>query len=117
MHGDYGSESKSTSCTVGWRWALLVRVSTLPVASLPPEPADLGAAPERAELDSAGPEHELVVPGSDGGADQRAHPEDPLQVRTHDSEWRWSQLSTQLIASMECINILPQFFFTYCWLA
>jgi hypothetical protein len=79
---------------------LLVRVSTLSVASLPPEPADLGAAPERAELDGAGPEHELVVPGGDGGTDQRAHPEDPLQVRTHDSEWR-SQLSTQLIASIE----------------
>jgi hypothetical protein len=53
------------------------------------EPADLRAAPEGAELDCASPENELVVAGSDGSADQRAHPEDPLQIRTSDSEW-WS---------------------------
>jgi hypothetical protein len=43
---------------------------------------DLGVAPVGPELGGAGPEHVLVVGGGDGGADQRAHPEDPLHKTT-----------------------------------
>jgi hypothetical protein len=37
----------------------------------------------RAELGGAGPEDVLVVRGGDGGADEWAHPEDPLQSHIH----------------------------------
>jgi hypothetical protein len=40
---------------------------------------NLGVAPVGPELGGAGPQHVLVVGGGDGGANQWAHPEDPLQ--------------------------------------
>ena len=43
-----------------------------------PPPPISGVAPVGPELGGAGPQHVLVVGGGDGGADQGAHPEDPL---------------------------------------
>lgn len=54
------------------------RVSTLRCPPPRRGRPDLGVAPEGPELGGAGPQHVLVVGGGDGGADQRAHPEDPL---------------------------------------
>nr|ACR37658.1 unknown [Zea mays] len=45
-----------------------------------PPPDLLGVAPVGPELGGAGSQHVLVVGGGDGGADQWAHPEDPLVV-------------------------------------
>uniref|UniRef100_A0A0A9E504 Pip2d n=1 Tax=Arundo donax TaxID=35708 RepID=A0A0A9E504_ARUDO len=75
-----GSEPNRASCTGGWRRALLVRVYLHSVTTLRVRPPDLGVAPVGTELGGAGPEHVLVVSGCDGGADQRAHPEDPLVI-------------------------------------
>lgn len=51
-----------------------------------PPPDLLGVAPVGPELGGAGPQHVLVVGGGDGGADQWAHPEDPLQEGIHTND-------------------------------
>jgi hypothetical protein len=46
-----------------------------------------------------------MVAGSDGGADQRANPEDPLQIRTC--------LLAVVVSSENCVN-LSHFLYMYC---
>ena len=73
-------------CSGGGRPLTYLQVTPPVVHHRDGEAADLAAeGGGGAELGGAGPEDVLVVRGGDGGADEWAHPEDPLQSRTYGS--------------------------------